>query len=66
MTTTQTTRVLYAAFGGMFTYDALTILTLVEEDGELKVLHCKDFADTQKRSVFFAGAIKATTERVAA
>jgi len=50
----------------MFTYNVLTILTLVEEDGELKVLHCKDFTDTQKRGAFIAGAIKAAAERVAA
>jgi hypothetical protein len=30
-------------------YDSVTIISLVEEDGELKVLGLKDFADSEKR-----------------
>ena len=55
-----------AGFGGTFPYDAIIILTLVEEDGELKVLHCKDFADPEKRMAFLSGVTNAASERVAA
>jgi hypothetical protein len=40
-------------------YDTVVILSLVEEDGEIKVLELKDFCDPQKRSAFYAGAAKA-------
>ena len=52
--------------GATLSYEAVGILTLVEEDGELKIIHCKDFADPQKRSAFVTGAIKAAAERVVA
>lgn len=45
-------------------YEALLILTLVEEDGQLKILHCKDFADTRERNAFHTGAIEAAGQRV--
>ena len=31
-------------------YDLLAILTIVEEDGQLKVVDYKDFCDPEKRS----------------
>jgi hypothetical protein len=63
---TQGTRVISAAFGGTFAYDTITILTLVEEDGELKVLQCKDFSDPEKRMAFYAGMANAAAEKAAA
>jgi len=39
--------------GTTFEYDSLTIFSFVKEDGELKVLEFKDFADTEKRSNFY-------------
>ena len=39
-----------------FSYDVVVILTLVEEDGELKILNCKSFADAEKRNAVFAWA----------
>ena len=34
--------------GGTFEYDSVAIITLVEEDGELKILEFKDFTDPEK------------------
>lgn len=65
MITTQATRVLSTVFGGTFVYDALTILTLAEEDGELKVFHSKDFADPEKRLAVLTGAANAAAEKTA-
>ena len=45
-------------------YDTVSIYTLVEEDGEIKVLESKDFADPQKRSAFYAGIAKAAAQGV--
>ena len=47
-------------------YETVLTITLVEEDGELKILHCKDFADPQKRSAFIDEGIKAAAQRTAA
>ena len=52
--------------GAKFNYDSVTTYTLVEEDGELKIVHCKLFGDSQQRSAFIARTVKAATERVAA
>lgn len=52
--------------GATLSYEAIGVLTLVEEDGELKILHCKDFSDPQKRNAFITGAIKAAADRVVA
>jgi hypothetical protein len=35
--------------GAQIDYDSLVVLTLVEEDGKLKVLDFKDFSDPEKR-----------------
>ena len=45
--------------GTTIDYDSLTILSFVEEDGELKVLECKDFSDPQKRTNLHVWAAKA-------
>jgi hypothetical protein len=45
VTTTPIIGVVTTAFEAMFPYEAILIVALVEKDGELKVLRCKDFAD---------------------
>ena len=40
-------------------YDTVCIFSLAEEDGELKVVEIKDFADPQKRTTFFTVLSKA-------
>ena len=45
--------------GDKFSYDILFILTFVEEDGELKILNYKSFADAEKRRALFVWADKA-------
>jgi len=57
---------LSTVFGTTLNYEAVLIFTLVEEDGEVKILLCKDFADPQQRSAHIAGTLKAAAERVAA
>lgn len=47
-------------------YDIPTILTLVEEDGELKISEFKDFSDPKKRSNLFSWAAKALAKGVPA
>ena len=47
-------------------YEAVIIYTLVEEDGELKILLCKGFADPQQHSAHIAGTLKAAAKRAAA
>lgn len=32
-----------------FEYDSVIVITIVEEDGELKILDVKDFSDPEKR-----------------
>lgn len=39
--------------GATFKYECVTIYTIVEEDGELKVLEFKEFADTEQRSYLY-------------
>ena len=39
-------------------YDAVSIFTLVEEDGELKVLGYKEFSDPEKRGNFYKTLLK--------
>lgn len=48
--------------GDTFPYDSVTILTFVEEDGQLKILHCKNVADSQQRNAFIAGIAKAVAQ----
>lgn len=62
----QATATLTTVSGVTLSLETFGIITLVEEDGELKILHCKDFADPRKRNAVIAGAIKAATGRVAA
>ena len=63
---TQTTLIFHTAFGATLNYETVLTHSLVEEDGELKVIHCKDFANPIQRSALIAGTVKAAAERVAA
>ena len=45
----QASGVGYTVDGNKLDYDSLTILTIGEEDGVLKVLESKDFSDPEKR-----------------
>ena len=49
--------------GNVLDYDTVQILTLVEEDGELKVTDYKDFADPEKRANLHAWAAKVLAKR---
>jgi hypothetical protein len=55
---TQATGVFSFVDGTSCDYDTLIIISLVEEDGEIKILDIKDFSDPQKRSGFYAAAAK--------
>ena len=39
--------------GAVVEYDSVAIITLVEEDGEIKVREFKEVADAEKRARFF-------------
>jgi hypothetical protein len=58
--------VVNTALGDTLTYDTVIIVTLVKEDGELKISHCKDFPDPHKRDAFIGGAVKAAAQRASA
>ena len=60
------TLLFYTVFGATLNYDTILTYTLVKEDGELKIVHCKDFANPQQRSALIAGTVKAAAERAAA
>ena len=62
MTTTQSTLVFHTPGVDKFSYDIAIILTLVEEDGELKILNCKSLADAQQRRAVFTWAAKAQAQ----
>ena len=44
--------------GPTLEYDTVSIFTLVEEDGELKVLGYKEFSDPEKRGNFHKALFK--------
>lgn len=46
-------------------YDSLAILTLVEEDGGLKVAELKDFSDPEKRGNLHGWVAKALSKTAA-
>ena len=66
LTAMQISCVFFTVFGAALNYDMHIIYTLSEEDGEIKLLHCKDFSDPNQRNALFAGTVKAAAERVAA
>ena len=49
--------------GDTLDYDSLSIFTLVEEGGELKVDGFKDFSDPEKRGNVHGWAAKALSKR---
>ena len=50
--------------GDKLDYDSLSIFTLVEEDGVLKVEEYKDFSDPEKRGNLHGWVAKAFAKRV--
>ena len=52
--------------GTTLDYDTLAIFTLVEEDGELKVLGVKDFANPEQRGRLHSWVAQALAKGVAA
>lgn len=46
----------------MLQYDTLSIMSIEEEDGVLKLFSIKDFPDPQKHNTFMATAVKAVAE----
>jgi len=62
----QMSSTLSTVIGTTLDHEAVLIYTLVEEDGELNILLCNDFADPPQRSVHIAGTLKAAAERAAA
>ena len=64
-TTIQITFTSTGLDGTILDYDAVFIHTLGEEDGELKILGYKDFADPEKREKFYSWAAKALAKQVA-
>jgi len=63
---TQLTGVVSTVYGATYTNDSVAIISFIEEDGELKVLRCKDFSDPQMRSVLLTEITKAVAERASA
>ena len=62
----QATCMFSTIFGARIDYDTIVTYALVEEDGELEILHCKGFSNPKKDSALIAGTVKAATERMAA
>lgn len=52
------TAVLTTIDGPEMNYDTVLFFSLVEEDGQLKVLEIKDFADPEERSAFHSEAAR--------
>ena len=53
-------------FGATLSYESVDTYDFVEEDGELKLLRCKDFTNPLQRSALVAGTVKAAAKRAAA
>lgn len=53
----------HAPDGEELGYDSLVVLTLVEENGEIKVAGVKDFSDPEKRGNLHAWVAKALAKR---
>jgi hypothetical protein len=50
--------------GEKFDYDSLSIFTLVEESGGLKVAEFKDFSDPEKRGKLYSPVAKSLSKTV--
>lgn len=59
---TQATDECTAHFGLSLTYEAIYILSIVEEAGELKISRCHEFMDTQEMNDFSAKFAKAIAD----
>lgn len=46
------------AEGKTLDYDAVAFFTFVDEDGELKIIDCRDFTDPKQRGAFYDEALK--------
>jgi len=53
----------HTADGQKLDYDSLSVLTLIEENGELKIADIKDFSDPEKRGNIHGWAAKALAKR---
>ena len=58
----QVSTVAHAFDGNKLEYDTLSIFSLVEEDGELKISELRDFCDPEKRSKNHSWGAKALTK----
>jgi hypothetical protein len=47
-------RITCSAYGTTFSADSARILSLIEEDGELKILQIKQFSDPNQHNAFYA------------
>ena len=63
---TQVTNVFHTVLGTALSYDTLIIASLVEEDGELKIIGCKVFSDPRERSAYLAGTAEAAAYKASA
>lgn len=62
VTSMQMTAVSSTVEGNTLEYNSLCILTLVEEDGELRIDDFKDFSDPEKRGKFHTWVAKVLVE----
>ena len=58
------TAVCSTADGTVINYDAVDILSFIEEDGELRVVDIKDFSDPEKHNALHSEASKALAKGV--
>jgi hypothetical protein len=62
VTTAQATSAFQTADRNTTAFDFVDMITLVEEDGELKVLNCKTFIDAEKLRAVTPSAAKAPAQ----
>jgi hypothetical protein len=62
VTTAQGIAAFQTADGNTTAFDFVDMVTLTEEDGELKVLNCKTFIDAEKLRAVIASAAKAPAQ----
>ena len=61
----QATTNVTAIDGGALNYESVMILTLVEEDGKLKVVELKDFVDPENHNAFLSAIAKTLAKKAA-
>jgi hypothetical protein len=57
----QAKSICHTTDGETLDYDTLMVITLIEEDGEPKIVNFKDFSDPEKRSKLHAWIAKNLT-----